>query len=377
MDYRVLIVEGETTAVWMVKQKLALDRRDLEFESFVDPQKVLESLKQRRPDLLITDVKMLKISSAELLREARSIVPDLPVLIVTSCVDPALRAQMEQAGVVGYFEKPIDLDKFLETINRLLPTQKTTNWQELLAESSYRLEAGSRSNWEAFDSSARRTGGGAPNLFDSPSRRVGGTAANLFDAPSRRGLAPAVVTVPAPAARSNSAAENGPTSAQAGVTAHSSGPSALPAPVAVSPQVQPAAPPLPGSLVERLKILGRELCHQINGSLACAVVDLQNREMVACHAEEHRATVNGAALAQSAISLFRADSITTAPLAELMQVPVEEAGPQEIQMVFPDKVLFGKTAQQGRLAAVVLTEREVNIGYGWVHLKAALAALEA
>ena len=138
MSYRLLVVEGETAVVWTATQKLALERTDLKFESFTDPHKALERLQQKRPDLLITDLKTVKLSSLELLQQVRELAPALPVLVVAATSEPDLQAKALQYGVRDFFAKPIDLKKFLDTINQILPSPNQSSWQDVLAENYQR-----------------------------------------------------------------------------------------------------------------------------------------------------------------------------------------------------------------------------------------------
>jgi len=56
----------------------------------------------------------------ELLIEARSIFPWLPVLIITSYADVPLAVKALKAGATDFAEKPLDWDRFLATVQSIL-----------------------------------------------------------------------------------------------------------------------------------------------------------------------------------------------------------------------------------------------------------------
>jgi len=97
-----------------------LARAGYECSSFSGADQCLSLLRTHKCDLLITDVRMPVKDGIELLIEARSIFPWLPVLIITSYADVPLAVKALKAGATDFAEKPLDWDRFLATVQSIL-----------------------------------------------------------------------------------------------------------------------------------------------------------------------------------------------------------------------------------------------------------------
>jgi two-component system nitrogen regulation response regulator GlnG len=93
-----------------------------------DGDTALHMIRTGMPDLLISDVKMSGMDGMELLRRAKELNPNLPVLMITGWggIDGAVRAI--KAGAFDYLAKPIKALELLDKIKSALDTfpQKTT-----------------------------------------------------------------------------------------------------------------------------------------------------------------------------------------------------------------------------------------------------------
>lgn len=86
-------------------------------------QEALEMIQRERPALVITDIMMPKLDGFGLVHRLR-INPetrDLPVIFLTATYVAAEdKAFALNIGVTRFIEKPVNFEKFLETINQLL-----------------------------------------------------------------------------------------------------------------------------------------------------------------------------------------------------------------------------------------------------------------
>jgi DNA-binding response OmpR family regulator len=64
--------------------KLGLERRGMDVTTFNDPLKALEELKRRNYDLVLTDIRMPKLSGFDLYREMRKQGVDTPIVFMTA-----------------------------------------------------------------------------------------------------------------------------------------------------------------------------------------------------------------------------------------------------------------------------------------------------
>ena len=97
---------------------------------FRDGQEILEFLQRTGPGphrdsnigyLLLLDIRMPKVDGVEVLRRIKAD-PDLkkmPVIMITTTDDPREIENCHDLGCNSYIAKPIDYDRFVETIAKL------------------------------------------------------------------------------------------------------------------------------------------------------------------------------------------------------------------------------------------------------------------
>ncbi|MCG3192461.1 MAG: Chemotaxis response regulator protein-glutamate methylesterase [Thermoanaerobaculia bacterium] len=122
MSRRVLMVDDEEALVWATARQMAKARPDLAFEGLTSPGEALDRIRQSPPDLLITDVRMPGMSGLELLLEARTLAPRLPVIVITAYGTAELRAQIRSRASVEYLEKPFSFPSLFAAVDRALET---------------------------------------------------------------------------------------------------------------------------------------------------------------------------------------------------------------------------------------------------------------
>jgi excisionase family DNA binding protein len=115
---RVLVVDDEDGIRDLLGKTLALADYDVDLAP--DGRVALERMRLFSYDLLITDLKMPGIDGLTVIREARRLHEDLPVIIITgySTEDSAIEAA--NLGVAGYFTKPFKVPKVLSVAARAL-----------------------------------------------------------------------------------------------------------------------------------------------------------------------------------------------------------------------------------------------------------------
>lgn len=87
-----------------------------------DGLEAAELLAHAKPDIVLTDLEMPRMNGIELTSHirARPGLKDLPVLMVTSRTTQKHRQLAEQAGIDGYFSKPVKDDDLLATMRDLI-----------------------------------------------------------------------------------------------------------------------------------------------------------------------------------------------------------------------------------------------------------------
>ena len=85
-----------------------------------DGNKAIQILSGNQIDLVVTDLFMPNIEGIELIRIIRNQFPEIENLLAISGKNPYYLYLAKKMGVQGVFTKPLDKDKFLTTIGKLL-----------------------------------------------------------------------------------------------------------------------------------------------------------------------------------------------------------------------------------------------------------------
>ena len=115
---KILVVDDDAAHARMLKTLMA----DWGYEIFLanDGDVGVEMVKSQAFDMVLMDMKMVKMSGMEALQYIQEYNPSLPVIIMTaySSVDTAIKAL--KIGAYDYLTKPLDFDKLKLTIERVL-----------------------------------------------------------------------------------------------------------------------------------------------------------------------------------------------------------------------------------------------------------------
>ncbi len=112
----ILVVDDDTAHRTMLKTLIS--RWGYEITEADDGSTAIEQVETRPFDLVLMDIRMLKVSGLEALEVIRELNPALPVIIMTaySSVDTAVAAMKN--GAYDYLTKPLDFDKLKVTLQR-------------------------------------------------------------------------------------------------------------------------------------------------------------------------------------------------------------------------------------------------------------------
>jgi len=115
---RVLVVDDEATIRDLLSKTLALAEYDVDMAP--DGRTALERLRIIPYDLLITDLKMPGVDGLTVIREARRLKADLPVIIITGFSNEASAIEAVNLGVSGYLTKPFRVPRVLAAASKAL-----------------------------------------------------------------------------------------------------------------------------------------------------------------------------------------------------------------------------------------------------------------
>ncbi|GAB4015670.1 MAG: hypothetical protein Fur0010_14860 [Bdellovibrio sp.] len=121
---RILVVDDEPGALKLVKMMIG---PDYHVETVPSAEEALNVLKSQLFQVILTDVKMPKISGLELLRLVRKDYADIPVIIMTGHADKNLVIESINDGAFYFLEKPFD-KKVLQSAIRKAMYQRAKNY---------------------------------------------------------------------------------------------------------------------------------------------------------------------------------------------------------------------------------------------------------
>ncbi len=115
---RVLVVDDESAIRELLSKTLALAEYDVDLAP--DGRTALERLRIIPYDLLITDLKMPGVDGLTVIREARRLKADIPVIIITGFSTEASAIEAVNLGVSGYLTKPFRVPRVLAVAAKAL-----------------------------------------------------------------------------------------------------------------------------------------------------------------------------------------------------------------------------------------------------------------
>jgi DNA-binding NtrC family response regulator len=91
----------------------------------------VEICEKERPELIICDLKLPKISGFDVLKKIREIDSSIPIIIMTAYGDSHSTIEAIQLGAYDYIEKPLDIDRLNVLIKRTLEEKKISEHLEI------------------------------------------------------------------------------------------------------------------------------------------------------------------------------------------------------------------------------------------------------
>jgi len=128
----ILVADDEKNIREGLREALALD--GYEVLTAADGQEALEAVTRGDVDLLITDLKMPRLSGEELLKSVTAQSPTLPVIILTGhgTIESAVQAMHD--GAYDFLTKPVNLDRLSLLVKRALASRELAEQNRVMQE---------------------------------------------------------------------------------------------------------------------------------------------------------------------------------------------------------------------------------------------------
>lgn len=123
---KVLIIDDESDVRDVLK--LHLSENNYQIIEAENGQEGIELLKSEdnliNVGVILCDIRMPKVNGVECIQYIRQEAPGIPIVVVTGFPDTQLAVDLANQGVKDYLVKPVDKEKLLSTVEKLVAAGK-------------------------------------------------------------------------------------------------------------------------------------------------------------------------------------------------------------------------------------------------------------
>jgi DNA-binding NtrC family response regulator len=118
MPKEIIVIDDEKIVCNMCQR--VLEAEGYQVEAFTDSVLALERIMAKRFDIVVTDLKMEKVSGMDILREVNERYPETKVIMLTAyaTLDAAIEAIREK--IFDFFPKPVKIEDLKNSIKKAL-----------------------------------------------------------------------------------------------------------------------------------------------------------------------------------------------------------------------------------------------------------------
>ena len=124
---KILIVEDDAFSRGAMEKLLQSYNYNYETASCATAEEAVIKLQAEPFGILITDLRMQRMDGFELIKEARNVDPEISTILVTGLGTDEIRLRAKEAGVNGFFPKPIEWGELTALLDVLTRTGKGGN----------------------------------------------------------------------------------------------------------------------------------------------------------------------------------------------------------------------------------------------------------
>ena len=118
VDKSILVVDDEQNFVTLLQ--IVLTKRGYAVQTALSGEEALKLLQNSSFDLALVDIRMGIMDGPALVDELKQRLPEIKFIMMTAYPTLDTRIGAARQGASGYFTKPVDLQKLLDTVRGLL-----------------------------------------------------------------------------------------------------------------------------------------------------------------------------------------------------------------------------------------------------------------
>ena|SRR5690242_20500425 len=117
---KVLLVDDEVGFAELLRDLLTMDNYEVEVAH--DGQEGLEKVDAFKPEVIISDIVMPRVSGFEMFKKVKASpeTASIPFLFITGFQDERVLAEARKIGVFGILRKPVDIEQIESRLKDLL-----------------------------------------------------------------------------------------------------------------------------------------------------------------------------------------------------------------------------------------------------------------
>jgi two-component system, chemotaxis family, response regulator Rcp1 len=115
----VLLAEDNPGDILLIRHALRAEPFNIHVCTAVDGEQAIQMLAEEsfRPDLIIIDLNLPKLSGFSILERYRA---DIPIVVFSSSSNPAERQRSLDLGAKDFVQKPTDLSEFARAVSQMV-----------------------------------------------------------------------------------------------------------------------------------------------------------------------------------------------------------------------------------------------------------------
>lgn len=119
MPHRILIVEDQRDVTRMLRSALESLNRGYLLTDVPSAEEAQLEFRRNKFDLLLTDLRLPGKSGLDVIRQARTLNPKIPVIVISAYHNDKIAAELRTVGAT-FFPKPVKLEQLLPTVQQML-----------------------------------------------------------------------------------------------------------------------------------------------------------------------------------------------------------------------------------------------------------------
>ncbi|MDR7695240.1 sigma-54 dependent transcriptional regulator [Riemerella anatipestifer] len=150
---KILIVEDEKAISGLLKNILSEEVKDYEILVADDGLEAYKLIEKEDFSLVISDIKMPKVSGTELLQKVLEIKPDTAFVMISAHGDINTAVQCLKQGAYDFIEKPIDLNRLITSVRNTLERKELKASNQILKKENTQLKKKVNKKYQMIGSS--------------------------------------------------------------------------------------------------------------------------------------------------------------------------------------------------------------------------------